>query len=154
MDNEVVSTVQPLVQKKANQLELRCPTELGLMDSDLTKVRQVLFNLLSNACKFTEKGQVALEVMRRQEHNHDEVLFRVTDAGIGMTPEQLTKLFQPFTQAEASTTRKYGGTGLGLAITKRFCEMMGGDIAVASELGRGSTFTVRLPAHGGPATDR
>ena len=128
MVNEVATTVQPLVQKKDNQLEVRCPTDLGVMDSDLTKVRQVLFNLLSNACKFTEKGRITLAVTRRREQAVDEVLFRVADTGIGMTSEQQAKLFQPFTQADASTTRKYGGTGLGLAITKRFCEMMGGDI--------------------------
>jgi PAS domain S-box-containing protein len=154
MVNEVVSTVQPLVQKKENQLDVRCPTDLGAMNSDLTKVRQVLFNLLSNACKFAEKGRITLDVSRRQEQDTDEVLLQVTDTGIGMTAEQQAKLFRPFTQADASTTRKYGGTGLGLAITKRFCEMMGGDITVASEPGKGSTFTVRLPARGRSAVDQ
>ena len=117
------------------------------MHADLTKVRQVLFNLVSNACKFTEKGTVTLEVAREQEDGRDGLLFRVGDTGIGMTPEQMAKLFQPFTQADASTTRKYGGTGLGLTISKRFCVMMGGDIRVASQPGKGTTFTVWLPAH-------
>src|SRR4051812_21176604 len=118
---EVASTVQPLVQKKANRLEVRCPAAVGTMHADLTKVRQVLFNLISNACKFTEKGTVTLEVARQEESGRDWLTFRVSDTGIGMTPEQVARLFQPFTQADASTTRKYGGTGLGLAISKRFC---------------------------------
>jgi PAS domain S-box-containing protein len=145
MVNEVVDTVQPLVQKKDNHLEVRCPADPGAMNSDLTKVRQILFNLLSNACKFTEKGRITLEVSRQRENDVDEILFRVADTGIGMTAEHQAKLFHPFSQADASTMRRYGGTGLGLAITKRFCEMMGGDITVASEPGNGSTFMVRLP---------
>jgi PAS domain S-box-containing protein len=153
MVNAVVSMVQPLVQKRHNQLEVRCPADLGIMEGDLTKVRQVLFNLLSNACKFTEKGRVTLEATRQCDQAADEILLQVADTGIGMTPEQQAKLFQPFTQADASTGRKFGGTGLGLAITKRFCEMMGGAITVTSEPGKGSTFTVRLPAHGRPATE-
>lgn len=146
MVDEVVNTVQPLVAKKANRLEVRRPGPLGSMHADLTKVRQVLFNLISNACKFTERGTITLDVTRQQEDNRDQLYFRVTDTGIGMTAEQRTKLFRPFTQVDASTTRKYGGTGLGLAISKRFCEMMGGEIGVTSEAGRGSTFTIRLPA--------
>ncbi|HEV3256617.1 MAG TPA: PAS domain S-box protein, partial [Gemmataceae bacterium] len=143
---EVASTVQPLVEKKANRLEVRCTPGTGAMHSDITKVRQVLFNLVSNACKFSEKGTITLDVVRRDEGGREELIFRVSDTGIGMTREQVAKLFQPFTQADASTTRKYGGTGLGLTISKRFCEIMGGDITVASEPGEGSTFTVRLPA--------
>jgi len=111
-------------------------------------VRQILFNLLSNASKFTEKGTVRLQVRREDaaDGEGDVVVFRVTDTGIGMTPEQLAKLFQAFTQADASTSRKYGGTGLGLVICRRFAQMMGGDVSVDSTLGEGSVFTVRLPA--------
>jgi CheY-like chemotaxis protein len=119
------------------------------MYADLTKVRQILFNLLSNASKFTERGAVRLEVARAREGGADLLRFRVSDTGIGMTPEQMGKLFRPFTQADASTTRKYGGTGLGLTISKRFCEMMGGEITVSSEPGKGTTFEVRLPARVG-----
>jgi CheY-like chemotaxis protein len=115
------------------------------MHADLTKVRQVLFNLVSNACKFTEKGTVTLDAARQGEGDGASVVFRVRDTGIGMTPEQTAKLFQTFTQADVSTTRKYGGTGLGLAISKRFCEMMGGEVTVESRPGEGTTFAVRLP---------
>ncbi|HZU34618.1 MAG TPA: PAS domain S-box protein, partial [Gemmataceae bacterium] len=146
MVKDVVGTVQPLVQKKDNRLEVHCPENVGAMRADLTKLRQVLFNLLSNACKFTEKGTVTLDVERFTEEAGDFFRFRVRDTGIGMKPAQLARLFQPFTQADASTTRKYGGTGLGLAITQRFCELMGGGISVGSELGKGTVFTVRLPA--------
>jgi PAS domain S-box-containing protein len=146
MMDEVVGTVQPLVGKKANTLDLRCAPDLGEMYSDLTKVRQILFNLVSNACKFTEKGTITLEATRTHEPTGDWITFRVGDTGIGMTPEQVAKLFQRFTQGDASTTRKYGGTGLGLAISKHFCEMMGGEVTASSVSGAGSTFTVRLPA--------
>jgi PAS domain S-box-containing protein len=147
MLNEVISTVQPLVEKKGNTLEVRCPSDLGEMHADLTKVRQILFNLVSNACKFTEKGTIALEAARAVEEGQDWVTFRVRDTGIGMTPEQVTRLFQPFIQADGSTSRKYGGTGLGLVITRRFCEMMSGEVKLQSKLGEGSTFIVRLPAN-------
>ncbi|MEW6365604.1 MAG: response regulator [Acidobacteriota bacterium] len=146
---DVVNTVQPLVQKNANALRLVSETEMGDMYSDLTKVRQTLFNLLSNACKFTHNGLITVTARREKKGNADWVVFGVSDSGIGMTPEQMGKLFQTFTQAESSTTRKYGGTGLGLAITRRFCQLMGGDISVESEIGKGSTFTVRLPARVG-----
>ncbi len=146
---EVAGTVQALVQKRANTLELRLEPDPGAMHADLTKVRQILFNLLSNACKFTEKGSVVLEATRETAAGLEHVIFRVRDTGIGMTPEQLDRLFQPFSQADASTTRKYGGTGLGLAISKRFCELMGGEIKAESTPGQGSTFTVRLPARAG-----
>ena len=127
------------------------------MRSDQTKVRQVLFNLLSNACKFTERGVIKLEVRSQKSEVRTvplisdfrpptSVIFSVTDTGIGMTPEQMSRLFQAFSQAEASTQQKYGGTGLGLAISRKFCQMMGGDIVVQSEAGKGSTFTVSLPA--------
>lgn len=143
MIKDVASTINPLVVKNGNVLEIECSENLGAMHADLTKVRQNLFNLLSNASKFTDRGTIYLKA-RREEG--DWITFQVIDSGIGMTPEQMENLFQEFTQAEASTTRKYGGTGLGLAITQRFCKMMGGDIEVASEIGKGSTFTLRLPA--------
>lgn len=144
---DVNSTIQPLIHKGKNQLEVRLADGVGEMRSDLTKVRQILFNLLSNASKFTEHGTITLSVERSFDVTGKEwILFRVKDSGIGMTPEQLGKLFQAFTQADASTTRKYGGTGLGLTISRRFCELMGGDIRVESEFGKGTTFSVRLPA--------
>jgi signal transduction histidine kinase len=116
------------------------------MRADLTKLRQALFNLLSNACKFTERGKVSLTVTRESAAGGDVLVFAVSDTGIGMTPEQMTRLFEEFAQADASTTRRFGGTGLGLALSRRLCRMMGGDITVRSEPGRGSTFTIRLPA--------
>lgn len=142
MIHDVVTTVHPLLEKNANRLDLRVPDGLGEMHADLTKVRQILFNLLSNASKFTEHGVITLEAGRAGEM----LTLCVRDTGIGMTPGQLARLFQEFTQADVSTTRRYGGTGLGLAISKRFAAMMGGDIAVESEAGKGSTFTVTLPA--------
>jgi signal transduction histidine kinase/DNA-binding response OmpR family regulator len=143
---DIVTTIQPLVEKNANTLEVQCAAALGAMRADLTKVRQALFNLLSNACKFTTQGTITLEAARDAVDGADWITFRVTDTGIGMTPEQMEKLFQAFSQADASTTRQYGGTGLGLAITRHFCQMMGGDITVESAVGQGSTFTIRLPA--------
>ena len=139
---DVTATVEPLVAKNANIFELKCPSEVGSMRTDLTKLRQTLFNLLSNASKFTEKGKVTLAIERRAD---GMVSFAVTDTGIGMTPEQMGKLFGEFVQADASTTRKYGGTGLGLAISRKFCRMLGGDITVESAAGKGSTFTALLP---------
>jgi signal transduction histidine kinase/DNA-binding response OmpR family regulator len=146
MLRDVETTVQLLVEKNANTLAVHQRDNLGAMRADLTKVRQNLFNLLSNACKFTQRGTITLEVTREAVDGLEWVTFRVSDTGIGMTPEQTAKLFQPFAQADASTTRQYGGTGLGLAITKHFCQMMGGDITVESELGKGSTFNIKLPA--------
>jgi signal transduction histidine kinase len=153
--NEVAATVQPLVTRKANKLEVNCPADIGLMTADQTKVRQTLFNLLSNASKFTEQGTIRLEVRGERSEVRTAVdglasrtshfVFRVADTGIGMTPEQLGKLFQAFEQADGSTSKKYGGTGLGLAISRKFCQLMGGDITVQSEAGKGSTFTVTLP---------
>lgn len=143
---DVVTTIKPLAEKNGNALEVHFTDGVGSMRADTTRVRQVLFNLLSNACKFTEKGTVSLNVVRKKGDGMDWVVFSVLDMGIGMTPEQMQNLFQPFSQADSSTTRKYGGTGLGLAISKRFCEMMGGDVTVESVPGKGSTFTVRLPA--------
>jgi signal transduction histidine kinase/DNA-binding response OmpR family regulator len=164
MVNDVVGTVQPLLEKNSNRLELQLSPDLGNMRADLTKVRQTLFNLLSNASKFTEKGTITLTAERvpatvrpadpsrppgensLMVRTEESILIRVTDTGIGMTPEQLGRLFQAFTQADASTTRKYGGTGLGLIISRKFCQIMGGDISVESEAGVGTTFTVSLPA--------
>lgn len=144
---DVSSTIQPLIKKGQNRLEIKLGDGLGDMRADLTKVRQILFNLLSNASKFTENGAITLSVERSLDEAAREcIFFRVKDSGIGMTPEQLGKLFQAFTQADASTTRKYGGTGLGLTISRRFCELMGGDIQVESEFGKGTTFIVQLPA--------
>ncbi|MEG3927435.1 ATP-binding protein [Microcoleus sp. T3_D1] len=143
---EVVATLHPLVEKNHNQLQVSCSETLGVMYADLTKVRQILFNLLSNALKFTEGGTVLLSATREPAGDSDWVYLQVSDTGIGMSAEQQQGLFQPFIQGDASTTRKYGGTGLGLAISRLFCQMMGGDITVESELGGGSTFTVHLKA--------
>jgi len=143
--NEVAATVQPLITKNGNKLEVICPPDIGQMHADMTKVRQTLFNLLSNASKFTENGTITLRVAQSINHQPPTINFTVSDTGIGMTPEQLTKLFQAFTQADASTSRKFGGTGLGLAISRKFCQLMGGDITVKSDHGKGSTFTVVLP---------
>ncbi len=142
----VASTIEPLAEKGGDTLVVDCPEGLGPMHADLTKIRQSLLNLLSNAVKFTERGTVTLAARREPVGERDWVTLDVKDSGIGMTPEQVARLFQPFTQADASTTRKYGGTGLGLTITRRFCQMMGGDVTVQSDPGRGSTFTIRLPA--------
>jgi len=147
MINDVVGTIHPLLEKNANRLDVRVADDLGTMRADLTKVRQTLFNLLSNASKFTEKGVITLSANRiPTEHNGERIRLSVSDTGIGMTEEQLGRLFQAFTQADASTTRKYGGTGLGLVISRKFCQMMGGDITVESRAGIGTTFTVDLPA--------
>lgn len=146
MVRDVAATVQSLMEKKGNHLELDVSDDLGAMHSDVTKIRQSLLNLLSNAAKFTEGGVIRLTAARERRNDGDWLRFAVADNGIGMTEEQRAKLFQRFAQADASTTRRFGGTGLGLAITKAFCRMLGGDIEVASEAGRGSTFTVELPA--------
>jgi PAS domain S-box-containing protein len=143
---DVVAIIQPLVKKNNNRFELKVLQDPGLMHADLTKVRQSLFNLLSNACKFTEGGTVTLEVERKPVNGADWVVFRVVDTGIGMTDEHMAKLFQPFSQGDSSTTRRFGGTGLGLVISRRFCNMMGGDITVESVPGKGATFTMILPA--------
>ncbi len=139
--NQAVTTVAPLLDKGGNQLVLECPTDIGLMKADFTKVKQTLLNLLSNACKFTANGEVSLVVTRTEELT----TFAIKDSGIGMSEEQQMRVFDAFTQADSSTTRKYGGTGLGLAICSKFCDMMGGSIEITSELGKGSTFMVTIP---------
>ncbi|HRI12052.1 MAG TPA: two-component regulator propeller domain-containing protein [Verrucomicrobiota bacterium] len=160
----VAAMVRPLVTKNGNQLVVECPTDSGSIRADQTKLRQILFNLLSNSSKFTEHGVIALRVTREDKPNSTpntdsslisteaasgiafpRMIFRVSDTGIGMTPEQLGRLFGTFEQGDASTTKKYGGTGLGLAISRKFCRLMGGDVVVTSSLGQGSTFTVLLP---------
>ncbi|MEG5015851.1 MULTISPECIES: PAS domain-containing protein [unclassified Microcoleus] len=159
---EVVTTIKPLMDKNGNTLQVLSSDNIGAMHGDLMKVRQVMLNLLSNAAKFSANGAIVLTVERITSEelknkyqprvaqmlilDADFLIFRVTDTGIGMTQEQQERLFQPFTQADNSTTRKYGGTGLGLTISQRFCQMMGGDIEVSSELNCGSTFTACLPA--------
>jgi PAS domain S-box-containing protein len=147
MMEDVAATVAPVVEKNGNHFQIVAPQNLGTMHTDLTKVRQSLFNLLGNAGKFTKDGTVWLEADRVSEAGRDWMIFRVRDTGVGMTPEQAQRVFEAFTQADASTTRKFGGTGLGLAITREFSRMIGGDATVESEPGRGSVFTLRVPAH-------
>ncbi|MEG4303626.1 CHASE4 domain-containing protein [Microcoleus sp. D3_18a_C4] len=147
---DVARTVAPLFLRNTNRLNVECPNNLGELYSDKIKLTQILFNLLSNAAKFTHKGTITLSVERiKNDENSggsERLIFKCTDTGIGITPEQLQKLFQPFTQADASTTRKYGGTGLGLSIAQKYSQMLGGEITVNSEFGKGSTFTLILPA--------
>ncbi|MEG4212425.1 CHASE4 domain-containing protein [Microcoleus sp. S13_B4] len=147
---DVARTVEPLFLRNTNRLNVECPNNIGELYADQTKFTQILFNLLSNAAKFTHKGTITLSVERikndENSGNSEQLIIKCTDTGIGITPEQLQKLFQPFTQADASTTRKYGGTGLGLAIAQKYSQMLGGEITVSSEFGKGSTFTLMLPA--------
>jgi CheY-like chemotaxis protein len=167
--SEVQSIIEPLAAKNGNRFIIDCPPEVGSIDSDVTKLKQSLLNLLSNASKFTTNGTVELAVSRAgadpdsgagadrhrgasADPHHGasadpQISFRVTDSGIGMTREQLDRLFQAFAQADSSTTRKFGGTGLGLAITRHFARLLGGDVSVTSELGVGSTFTLVIPVH-------
>ncbi len=144
---DVMTTIRPLARRNDNRIEVRYAEPPGTMTADPARVRQVLLNLLSNANKFTEDGEVALEICRRQIGEADWMQFTVRDTGIGIAPEKILTLFQEFTQGEATTTRKYGGTGLGLAISHRLCQMLGGDISVSSDRGRGSVFTVNLPVN-------
>jgi GAF domain-containing protein len=141
----VVKTIEPLAAKNGNQVAVHCDTAIGMMHADQMRLRQALLNLMSNANKFTEKGTVTVAAHQGQENGRDWVTLSVSDTGIGMTAEQIGKLFQEFSQASSTTASKYGGTGLGLVISRKFCQMMGGDITVASEPGKGSVFTVRLP---------
>ena len=142
---DVAATAQHLADARGNALVVRCAPDLGSMYADVTKVRQVLLNLASNAAKFTEGGTVTLDAAREGTGDDATIVVRVTDTGIGMTPEQQQRLFQVFTQADATITRRHGGTGLGLALSRRFCRLMGGDVTVESTPGSGSTFTMRLP---------
>jgi signal transduction histidine kinase len=144
IDN-VVKTIEPLAAKNENRVAVCCDAAIGRLHGDQMRLRQALLNLMSNANKFTERGTITVDARQAQENGCDWVTIAVSDTGIGMTPEQMGKLFQEFSQASSSTASKYGGTGLGLAISKRFCQMMGGDITVESKPGRGSTFTIRLP---------
>jgi signal transduction histidine kinase/CheY-like chemotaxis protein len=144
--DEVASTIGPMVTKNFNELHIEPSADLGGMRADQVKVRQALFNLLSNAAKFTQHGSITLNADRQRMDGSEWIEFRVTDTGIGLSAEKIVRLFQDFTQADASTTRKFGGTGLGLALTRRFCQMMGGDVTVRSVPGEGSTFTIKLPA--------
>jgi signal transduction histidine kinase/CheY-like chemotaxis protein len=143
--DEVIGTARPLAEQNKNQLSVDCAPDLPAIEADAMRLRQILLNLLSNACKFTKGGSVALQVARAQHEQQDVLEFAVKDTGIGMTSEQMERLFEEFSQADSLTARNYGGTGLGLAITRRLCQMMGGDVTVTSEVGKGSTFTVRLP---------
>ena len=146
MIDEVASTIRLMVKENANTLHIECAPDLGAMHADQIKVRQGLFNLLSNAAKFTHDGNITLNAGREIMDGSEWIVFRVADTGIGLSPEQIVKLFQDFTQADPSTTRKFGGTGLGLALTRRFCQIMGGDVTVHSLPGKGSVFTIKLPA--------
>ncbi|HMA35710.1 MAG TPA: ATP-binding protein, partial [Chloroflexia bacterium] len=143
---DVATLVDPLITTNANQFVVHCPPDAGTMHSDRTKLRQALFNLLSNAAKFTQHGTISLDVTRAATPDGHWVCFAVADTGIGITSAQVAHLFEEFSQADSSTTRKYGGTGLGLALSRRLCRLMGGDITVSSEFGHGSAFTIRLPA--------
>jgi signal transduction histidine kinase len=142
----IVKTIEPLAAKNGNQVAVHCDAAIGTMHADQMRLRQALLNLMSNANKFTDRGTITIDAGQRQQDGRDWITLAVTDTGIGMTPEQMSKLFQEFAQASSSTASKYGGTGLGLAISKRFCQMMGGDITVESAPGRGSTFTIRIPS--------
>ena len=141
----VAKTIKPLAAKNGNQVAVHCDAAIGTMHADQMRLRQALLNLMSNANKFTDRGTIRIEACQGQENGLDWITLAVTDTGIGMTAQQLGKLFQEFSQASSSTASKYGGTGLGLVISKRFCQLMGGDITVESEPGRGSTFTIRVP---------
>ena len=140
---DVVRTIEPLAAKNSNTVTVHAV--IGTMHADQMRLRQALLNLMSNANKFTDHGTITIDARQGQEGSRDWVTISVADTGIGMTPEQMGKLFQEFSQASPATASRYGGTGLGLAISRRFCQMMGGDITVASEPGHGSTFTIRLP---------
>src|SRR5262249_55837220 len=144
---DVIGTAGQLAEKNKNRLIVDAQQNLGTLMVDPMRLRQILLNLLSNACKFTKQGDVTLRA-RRTADGDDWIELSVVDTGIGMTPDQLAKLFREFSQAEASTAKKYGGTGLGLAITRKLARMMGGDVTVTSEPGKGSVFTVRLPGSG------
>jgi signal transduction histidine kinase len=143
--DDIVKTIEPLAAKNANRIVAQYNGVINAIHADQTRVRQALLNLISNANKFTSKGTITIDACQQTENGREWITLAVADTGIGMTPEQIGRLFQEFSQASSSTASKYGGTGLGLVISQRFCRMMGGDITVESEPGRGSTFTIRLP---------
>jgi adenylate cyclase len=143
--DEVIGTAGQLAEKNQNRLIVEAQENLGALNADPMRLKQILLNLLSNACKFTKEGEVALRRVRKVADGRDWVELAVADSGIGLTAEQQAKLFQDFSQADSLTARRYGGTGLGLALSRKLARMMGGDVTVASEPGKGSVFTVRLP---------
>ena len=145
MTDELINTIGAVVRNNDNRLSVSYDGDLGAMHADLTKTRQILFNLLSNAAKFTTNGHVSVQVARRTVSGRDCVEFAVLDDGIGLAEEQQRRLFRPFAQGDTSISRKYGGTGLGLALVWRFCQLMGGEVTVQSTLGKGAKFTVLLP---------
>ena len=142
--DEVIGTARQLAEQNNNRLDIEAQDNLGTLTIDPMRLRQILLNLLSNACKFTKEGEIKLKA-RRVVDGGDWIELAVADSGIGMTAEQQAKLFEGFTQADASTAQRFGGTGLGLAITRKLARMMGGDVTVTSEAGKGSVFTARLP---------
>jgi signal transduction histidine kinase len=144
--NEIIGTAGQLAEQNQNRLVVEVPDDLGALTVDPMRLRQILLNLLSNACKFTKQGEVKLKA-RRLIDGRDWIELAVADSGIGMTPEQQAKLFEEFSQADKTTVQRFGGTGLGLAITRKLARMMGGDVTVTSEMGKGSVFTVRLPTY-------
>ncbi|MBI3774349.1 MAG: hypothetical protein HY273_02140 [Gammaproteobacteria bacterium] len=143
---DMETTIRPMVTKNQNRFDVVIDGDLGVMYSDAMRVKQVLLNLLSNACKFTTRGRITLMARREISVSGARLSFIVNDTGIGMTQEQVVRLFEPFTQADRAIAIKYGGTGLGLAISRRLCQLMGGDVRVHSDIGVGTSFTVRLPA--------
>jgi signal transduction histidine kinase len=145
MVEAVLGTIRPLADRGGNRIVVVCPPSIGFVHADLTKTRQILLNLLSNAVKFTDRGEVRLTASKTLLGGVPAIQFIVADTGIGMTQQQVARLFQAFTQGDSATSRRFGGTGLGLAISKAFCDMLGGTIDVKSQLGVGTTFTVRLP---------
>jgi signal transduction histidine kinase len=145
MIDDVLDTLGPILRQKHNAFSVRYGVDVGPIYSDRMKTRQILVNLLSNAAKFTREGAISLDVTAGTMDGAPSIAFTVADTGVGMTPEQCSRIFDPFTQADVTTTRKYGGTGLGLAIVARFCQLMGGRVSVESEMGAGSRFIVQLP---------
>ena len=143
--DEVKTTIEPLAEKNTNQLIVNLQPGIGNVYSDVTKLRQILYNLLSNACKFTHKGVIALEVMQKVKNEQPTIVFTIKDNGVGIAPENIEGIFQPFKQESIEITKKFGGTGLGLTISKHFCEMLGGQLLLNSQKGQGSIFTVQLP---------
>jgi two-component system sensor histidine kinase RpfC len=143
--DEVKTTIEPLAEQNANQLQIQTSADVGCFSSDLTKLKQILYNLLSNACKFTHGGLIILDVAKITESRNGSIVFTIKDNGIGISPEKIEEIFQPFKQESSETTRNFGGTGLGLTISKHFCELLGGQLQLQSRKGEGSIFTVQLP---------